>query len=498
MRPCTRHDVPPRRLPRADGSEPRPLLDSQSSSLYLRRAKEQPRASIENSPASVEQPPRLSRAAPASVENSPASVENSPASVENSPASVENSPASVENSPASVEQPLPGEVCISLPVHHVARLVLELLIQLGIPAGVALLGLELSVQRVRVLDERDPVEVLGVWDTQALHAVRVPPLLEMALEGPRAPVRLVAADLALELEVEPVQLVKPVRDRLAIPAKGQVEWVVDWLLLVLVLVLLVHHGLLCSRGQVPLDLLVGARLLLLDHLHGLVNHLGQKISQLSRHSLKQRHIMRAAAAAAAAIGAVSNHGQFARPTMNRRLCPLPRPARKPLGAAVRLELGGQGHAVQRDRPGIPNCLTRIARLRPRLSPGLRARLPPGNLAPRPPVVERLRGLGEQLVQGHERLGLPEEVEPVVVQRPQVPPVPSRAGRGLWYGLDVGSRLEVRRIVDVLHSLQVEVELVQRVHVEVPALGLLAREGLLRRRLQHVRQQLLLVRLGRGR
>ena len=49
------------------------------------------------------------------------------------------------------------------------------------------------------------------------HAVRVPPLLEVALEGARPPVRVVAADLALELEVEAVQLVQPVRDRLPVP-----------------------------------------------------------------------------------------------------------------------------------------------------------------------------------------------------------------------------------------------------------------------------------------
>ena len=54
------------------------------------------------------------------------------------------------------------------------------------------------------LDERDPLEVLRVGDAQALHAIGMPPLLEMTLEWTRAPVGVVAADLALELEVEPV------------------------------------------------------------------------------------------------------------------------------------------------------------------------------------------------------------------------------------------------------------------------------------------------------
>ena len=45
--------------------------------------------------------------------------------------------------------------------------------------------------------------------------MRVAPLLEVALKGARPPVRVVAADLALVLDVEPVQLVQPVRDRLA-------------------------------------------------------------------------------------------------------------------------------------------------------------------------------------------------------------------------------------------------------------------------------------------
>ncbi len=56
--------------------------------------------------------------------------------------------------------------------------------------------------------------------------------LEVALKRAAAPVGRVAADLALELLVEPVQLVQPVRDRLAVPAQRQLQRVVDEVVLV--------------------------------------------------------------------------------------------------------------------------------------------------------------------------------------------------------------------------------------------------------------------------
>ena len=64
----------------------------------------------------------------------------------------------------------------------------------------------------------------------------------MALEGTAAPVGRVAADLAFELLVEPVQLVEPVGDGLAVPAERQLERVVD------VLVLLVA---VAQRARLP-------------------------------------------------------------------------------------------------------------------------------------------------------------------------------------------------------------------------------------------------------
>ena len=54
----------------------------------------------------------------------------------------------------------------------------------------------------------------------------------MALKRAAAPVGRVAADLALELLVEPVQLVEPVGDGLAVPAQRQLQRVVNVLVLI--------------------------------------------------------------------------------------------------------------------------------------------------------------------------------------------------------------------------------------------------------------------------
>ena len=79
------------------------------------------------------------------------------------------------------------------------------------------------------------MKLLRVGDSEAAHAVSVTPLLEVPLVGARPPVRVVAADLALVLDVKAMQLVQPVRDWLAIPAERQVERVVDGLVILLVL-----------------------------------------------------------------------------------------------------------------------------------------------------------------------------------------------------------------------------------------------------------------------
>ena len=78
-----------------------------------------------------------------------------------------------------------------------------------------------------VIDGGDIFEVDGVGNFEAFHAVGVPPLLEVHLEGSSAPVAVVSANLALVLNAEPVQLVQPVGNRLAVPTKRQVFGIVD-------------------------------------------------------------------------------------------------------------------------------------------------------------------------------------------------------------------------------------------------------------------------------
>lgn len=77
-----------------------------------------------------------------------------------------------------------------------------------------------------ISDFSDLIEVLGIRDTQDAHAGLMPVLPEVALKCPSAPVGCPPADLALELLVEAMQLVQPVGDGLAIPAQGQLQWVV--------------------------------------------------------------------------------------------------------------------------------------------------------------------------------------------------------------------------------------------------------------------------------
>ncbi len=93
-----------------------------------------------------------------------------------------------------------------------------------------------------VLDLGDVVEVLGVGNPKRPHAVRVPPLLEVPVKVAPAAVHLAAADLARELDVEAVELVEPVRDRLAVPPERQVQRVVDGLSVVVIVVIVVVGG----------------------------------------------------------------------------------------------------------------------------------------------------------------------------------------------------------------------------------------------------------------
>ena len=127
--------------------------------------------------------------------------------------------------------------------------------------------------------------------------------------------------------------------------------------------------------------------------------------------------------------------------------------------------------------------------------GGRLALPARHRALGPPRLKvGLRG-GEHLAERHQRLRPPEEAAPVLVERRHVPPVSRRPRRRRRRREDVGASLEVRAVVDPLGALEVEVHLVQRVHVDEAPLRLLAREAVLVAvGREHLGEQRLLVRL----
>lgn len=71
----------------------------------------------------------------------------------------------------------------------------------------------------RIIDGGDVLEMNGVGDLQAFHAISVPPFLEVHLEGSPAPVAIVATDLALILDSQSVKFVKPVRNGFSVPSQ---------------------------------------------------------------------------------------------------------------------------------------------------------------------------------------------------------------------------------------------------------------------------------------
>mmetsp|Transcript_12242 Transcript_12242/g.19680 ORF Transcript_12242/g.19680 Transcript_12242/m.19680 type:complete len:366 (-) Transcript_12242:130-1227(-) len=137
----------------------------------------------------------------------------------------------------ALQQPLPCKILVCPTIEHIALAVLILLLNRAVPGVPVQACLQLCVESLGVLNGCDVVEVLGVGDSQASHSVRMTPLLEVAVEGPAAHVGGAAADLALELHAQSVQLVQPVGDGLAVPAQRQVQRVVHGALVVRVLLL---------------------------------------------------------------------------------------------------------------------------------------------------------------------------------------------------------------------------------------------------------------------
>ena len=69
-------------------------------------------------------------------------------------------------------------------------------------------------------------EMRGVGNVEALHTVCMAPLLEMLLKGTSTPIACASTNLTLKFLAQTMQLVKPVRDRLTIPAHWQILRVV--------------------------------------------------------------------------------------------------------------------------------------------------------------------------------------------------------------------------------------------------------------------------------
>mmetsp|Transcript_106196 Transcript_106196/g.331284 ORF Transcript_106196/g.331284 Transcript_106196/m.331284 type:complete len:457 (-) Transcript_106196:65-1435(-) len=125
----------------------------------------------------------------------------------------------------------------------------------------------------------------------------MPPLLEVALERPPAPVGVVPADLALVLDAKAVQLVEPEGDRLAVPAQRQVQRVVDRPVLVVVRVevgahvhAVVHEVVvIVALVLVQFHLVDALALLLLQVLHRLLDGVAQEVVPLRGPALQPRY-----------------------------------------------------------------------------------------------------------------------------------------------------------------------------------------------------------------
>ena len=139
--------------------------------------------------------------------------------------------------------------------------------------------------------------MFGIRNAQTTHSIVMSPFLEVVIELSLAPIRVVSADLALELLVQSVLLVQPVGNRLAVPPDGQIQRVVDRLLLLLLflLLLLTHlHALLVLHSlRVALDdllLVEGLRVVhQVAHLHA---QLSDEVFSLRNGThLVERHVL---------------------------------------------------------------------------------------------------------------------------------------------------------------------------------------------------------------
>jgi hypothetical protein len=163
----------------------------------------------------------------------------------------------------SPNQPLLLHVQVGLLVQEVPLVVLELLLDVGPELGFLRLPHQLLVQGEGIVYGGNIFEVDGVGDLEALHAIGVPPLLKVHLEGPPPPVAKVPTNLALVLYSQSVQLVQPVGNGLAVPSERQVLRVVYGSISLLAL---------RRRLLVVLHLLIASRLLFTDEVHRVVEN----------------------------------------------------------------------------------------------------------------------------------------------------------------------------------------------------------------------------------
>lgn len=63
------------------------------------------------------------------------------------------------------------------------------------------------------------LEMYGIGYFEASHTIVVPPLLEMRLKGPSAPIRIVSTDFTFVFDAQSMQLVEPIGNGLSVPSK---------------------------------------------------------------------------------------------------------------------------------------------------------------------------------------------------------------------------------------------------------------------------------------
>lgn len=129
---------------------------------------------------------------------------------------------------AESEQTLLLHVEVGPSVEKISLVVLKLLLHVWPELGVLTFSRQLFMEGNRVTDGCNVLEVYSIGYFETSHAVTMSPFLEVHFKGPATPVRVVAADLTFVLDSQPMQLVQPVRNGLAIPSEGQVLWIVDW------------------------------------------------------------------------------------------------------------------------------------------------------------------------------------------------------------------------------------------------------------------------------